>query len=525
MRRYNHQTKSLLSILKAVTTIGGYTGLSRIFGMIREILMSHFLGAGLMADAFVVAFKFPNFFRRFFAEGAFNAAFVPIFAGELAESGKQEAKNIANDVFSFMFFFLTAFCILVVFATPYIIHVLAPGFATTPERMALAVNFIRITFPYILFISLTALLGGILNSIHKFASAAAAPILLNVVMISSLLLAGNFGWDPGYGLCTSVFIAGILQFAWLYIVCTRHDFTLRIHLPKLTSKVVHILELMGPGTIGAGVMQVNIFIDLMLASFLPTGALAYLYYADRLNQLPLSVFGVALSTALLPLLSKQIRIGEFGGAEHTINQAIKVALHLTMPATVGLVALAYPIIGLIYGHGKFDETAIQATAPTLAAFAVGLPAYVVGKVLSTCFFARQDTKTPVKIALISVAINLLCNMIFIWKLQHVGLALSTGLSAWANTGMLAYVMYQRDGYTLYNRSLLLFFSKVAAACALMGIALLSLQRLISSPTSLMGEIIVVLGLVGFSVIVYMVSSHFFGLTAFFKSLCRQQENL
>ncbi len=487
--------------------------------------MSHFLGAGLMADAFVVAFKFPNFFRRFFAEGAFNAAFVPIFAGELAEGGKKEAQKIAMDVFSFMTFFLTGFCVLVVIATPSIIHILAPGFATTPERMDLAVNFIRITFPYILFISLTALLGGILNSIHKFASAAAAPILLNIIMISSLLLAGEFGFDPGYSLCTAVFIAGIVQFAWLYIVCTRYDFALRLHFPKITPKVKKILKLMGPGTIGAGVMQVNIFIDLMLASFLPTGALAYLYYADRLNQLPLSIFGVAISTALLPLLSKQIRLGEDTSARHTTNQAIEMALQLTMPATVGLVALAYPIIGLIYGHGKFDEAAIQATAPTLAAFAVGLPAYVVGKVLSTCFFARQDTKTPVKVALVSVSVNLALNFLLIWKLEHIGLALSTGLAAWANAGILAYVMKKRGWYNLYNKGLLVFFAKVTLACTLMAFALLGGQSLIRAPESLFGEIMSVLGFIGAALVIYMMISHFFGLSTFFKFIRRQRKKV
>ncbi|MBX9977454.1 MAG: murein biosynthesis integral membrane protein MurJ [Alphaproteobacteria bacterium] len=517
-----HEIKPAVSILKAVTTIGSYTGLSRILGLVREILLSHFLGAGLVADAFIVAFKFPNFFRRFFGEGAFNAAFVPVFAGELAEAGKESAKKIADDVFSFMTFFLTGFCLFVVIFTPLMIHVLAPGFATTPERLDLAVGFIRITFPYLLFISLTALLSGILNSLGKFANAAAAPILLNVVMIGALFLADILGYDIAYSLCTSVFIAGILQFAWLYTVCAKNDVRLRLHLPKMTPKVKQVFKLMGPGTLGAGVMQVNIFIDLMLASFLPTGALAYLYYADRLNQLPLSVFGIAISTALLPLLSKQLRMGEVSKAESTTRKSIEVALQLTMPAAVGLIILAGPIIDLIYGHGKFDQVAIDATAPALAAFAMGLPAYVVGKVLSTCFFARQDTKTPLKIAIFSVSVNLFFNLILIWTMKHVGLALSTSLSAWAGTGAMAYILHKRGWYSLYDSALIVFFTKVAVACALMAMALMGWQDIDFEPTSLTGEITLLLGEIIFAIIVYIAICHLFGLKTIMTLLRRKQ---
>lgn len=500
-----------MSIFKAVTTVGGYTGLSRIFGMIREILMSHFLGAGLLADAFVVAFKFPNFFRRFFAEGAFNAAFVPIFASELATHGKNEAKKIASDVFSVMAIALFVFCIMVIIATPFLMPVLAPGFGTTPERLNVAIEFIRITFPYLLFISLTALLGGILNSIDKFASAAAAPILLNIMMIASLLMASFFGWNPGHSLCYGVFVAGILQCAWLYGVCYRYDFHPTLKWPTFTLPVKRVLKHMGPGTLGAGVMQVNIFIDLMLASFLPTGALSYLYYADRLNQLPLSVFGIAISTALLPMLSKQLKNGEHLSAKKTTSKAIHFALQLTLPATIGLVVMADPIIALIYGHGKFTLEAIQATAPTLAAFAVGLPGYVVGKVLSTCFFARQDTKTPVKIACVSVALNLICNLALIQPLQHIGLALSTGIAAWANAILLAYVMHQRGWYTLWTKTFLTFSIRLTVTCSLMALSIWCVSSFFVTPTTVMEECILVFSLIFVAIISYLILSFFFNL--------------
>lgn len=507
-----------MSILKAVATVGSYTGLSRLFGLAREILMSHFLGAGLFADAFFIAFKFPNFFRRFFAEGAFNAAFVPTFAGELAEKGKEAARRIAEDVFAALAFFLIVFCVVIVLAAPYILSVLAPGFATTPEKAELVTNFIRITFPYLLFISLTALMGGILNSFNKFASTAAAPILLNIVMISSMLLANAFGWNVGYSLCVAVFVAGILQFLWLYFACRYHDFPISFRAPKLTPKVKKILKLMGPGTIGAGVMQVNIFIDLFLASFLPTGAVSYLYYADRLNQLPLSIFGVAISTALLPLLSKQIRMNDHEHARRTTTQALEVSMQLTLPSSIGLVALAYPVIDLIYGHGKFDQTAINATAPTLAAFAVGLPAYVVSKVFSTCFFARQDTATPVKIALISVASNLIFNLIFINHLQHIGLALATAFSAWVNAAGLAYVMHKRGWYSLFNRELATFMGKIMFACAVMAGFLFLLQYHIEIPKKASSQTLLVLSFMLSGGLLFVVISHILGVASFLKFL-------
>ncbi len=510
-----------MSILKAVATIGGYTGLSRVFGLVREILMSHFLGASLLADAFIIAFKFPNFFRRFFAEGAFNAAFIPTFAGELAEKGRESAKKIAEDVFSSMAVFLLIFSLVIVIATPWLLWILAPGFAITPERSELVTDFIRITFPYIFFISLTALMGSILNSLDKFASTAATPILLNIVMISSMLLAHYMHWNMGYSLSVGIFVAGVFQLGWLYFACARHDFRLEIRMPKLTPKVRHILKLMGPGTIGAGVMQVNIFLDLFLASFLPTGAVSYLYYADRLNQLPLSIFGVAISTALLPLLSKQIRMNDLSHAKGTTDQALKVAMQLTLPASIGLVVLAHPVISLIYGHGKFDEMAINATAPTLAAFAVGLPAYVVSKVLSTCFFARQDTSTPVRIALISVASNLLFNLVFIWKLGHIGLALSTAFSAWINAAGLAYVMYKKGWYTLWERQLIIFAVKVSLACLAMAGFLKMLQLQIILPEETLKQALMIVSFMFAGGGVFLITSHFLGITSLLSFLRRR----
>ena len=272
-----------MNLIRAATTVGSYTAISRAFGLLREILLSHILGANTLADAFVVAFKFPNFFRRFFAEGAFNAAFVPQIARCLAngdvQQGRLLAQALAQKVFSCLAWFLVGFVLMVEFTTPQLIPLLAPGFATTPERLELAIQFTRITFPYILFISLSALLAGVLNSLYHFAAAAAAPILLNLIMIAALILYPYTSLEPGFALCWSVFLAGLVQFSWLYWVCLQLDFKFWLKWPQLTADVKKILKLMVPGTIGAGVMQINLFIDMMLASLLPIGSLSYLYYA------------------------------------------------------------------------------------------------------------------------------------------------------------------------------------------------------------------------------------------------------
>jgi len=455
-----------MKILRSIATVGGYTAVSRVFGLGREILMSHVLGVGMVSDAFWVAFKFPNFFRRFFAEGAFNAAFVPMFAGTLATEGISTARLLAERVLSVLVLVLIGLVIFIEFGVPWLIYGLAPGFATTPERLDLAIQFIRITFPYILFISLAALLSGVLNSLDRFAAAAAAPILLNILMILALIVYSSINLSAGHALSWAVFIAGVIQLLWLYIACKRAGFPISIKFPHLTPEVKKVVTLMIPGAFGAGVMQVNLLMDMILASFLPLGAISYLCYADRLNQLPLSIFGVAIGTALLPLLSRQLRAGEVEKALKSQNMAVEVALQLTLPAAVGLIVLAYPIINLIYGHGHFTKMDVAATAPALAAFATGLPAYVLGKVFVTSFFARQDTKTPVKIAILCVATNLFLNLILMRFFAHVGMAIATSIAAWLNTGLLVLALRRRGLFSV-SRHLRHLSLRLCLVCAMM----------------------------------------------------------
>jgi putative peptidoglycan lipid II flippase len=512
-----------MSLLRAATTVGSYTAISRIFGLVREVFLSHVLGAGMVADAFVVAFKFPNFFRRFFAEGAFNAAFVPQFAGILANKEAQNAsllaKELAQKVFSNLAWFLLIFVILVELTTPYLIPILAPGFATTPERLDLAIQFTRITFPYILFISLSALLAGVLNSLHHFAAAAAAPILLNLMMISALVFYPQTGMKPAVILCWSVFVAGLIQFSWLYYVCRKLDFKFWLTWPSLTTDVKKILKLMVPGTIGAGVMQINLFVDMMLASRLPAGSISYLYYADRLNHLPLSIFGVAIGTALLPMLSKAWRQGNREQAYYSQNKALDFALQLTIPASIGLMVLAYPLIDLIFGHGNFQKEDVLATAPALAAFAFGLPAYVTGKVFATTYFACEDTSTPVKIAILCVVTNLCLNLLFMPAFKHTGMALATSLAAWLNTIILAIILKRRQLF-LFSRALLKKVIRVSVVSLLMGLILIGIQQLWPMEAlSIYHKAINTLSLVIFGGAFYLILGYKIGIRPFnnFKS--------
>ncbi|MBX9806035.1 MAG: murein biosynthesis integral membrane protein MurJ [Alphaproteobacteria bacterium] len=480
-----------MRIIRAMATVGGFTGVSRIFGLIRESLMSHIIGASPITDAFLVAFKFPNFFRRIFAEGAFNASFVPQFSGQLASEGTESAKLLAERVMAVLGTTLILFVLFIVVATPWVMGVIAPGFSG--DRLEMAITFTRITFPYILFISISALLSGVLNSLDRFAAAAAAPIILNIIMIGSMIIFSYADLVTGKALSWAVFLSGVLQLVWLYWAVWRTGFRLKIRLPRLTPEVRKVLRLMVPGAIGAGVMNINLLLDMVFASLLPAGSISFLHYADRLNQLPLSLFGVAMGTALLPSLSRQIRLGEFEKALVNQGIAVEVSLQLTIPAALGLVLLSYPIIDLIYG---LEGDQVTATAAALAAFATGIPAYVFSKVFATGFFARQDTKTPVKIAVISIVCNLFLNLILMGPFSHVGLAMATSIAAWVNAGLLLLVLHRRGWFSL-NRQIQITAMKVLISAAAMGGGLILARDrwLTTLPDSLLLQITAVLSII------------------------------
>lgn len=454
-------------LLRSIVTIGGLTMVSRVLGFIRDVLIAAVIGAGPVADAFFVAFRLPNLFRALFAEGAFSAAFVPLFAKRVEAQGEREAVAFAEQAMSVLLCALLLFLILFEMAMPLFIYVIAPGFADQPEQVALAVDLARITFPYLLFISLVSLMGGILNSLGRFAAAAATPILLNLAMIASALALAPFTPTAGHALAWGVAGAGALQFLWLFYFCGREGLWLRLPRPRLTPEVRLLVRRALPVALGAGIYQVNLTINTALASWLPPGSVSYLFYADRVNQLPLGVVGIAVSTALLPLLARQLRAGHARAAMHSQNRALEFTLLLTLPAATGLIVLASPVMSVLFERGAFGPAEAEATAMALAAYSSGLPAYVLIKALTPGFFAREDTRTPVKVAAVCAAINVGLNLILMWPFSYVGIAVSTAVAFWINAGALAVILWQR-GHLAIDERLRSRLPRMIAATAAMG---------------------------------------------------------
>jgi putative peptidoglycan lipid II flippase len=464
-----------MSLVKSTATIGFFTLLSRISGFVRDVLMANLIGASWLSDAFFVAFKLPNFFRRLFAEGAFNAAFIPSYSAILTEQGREAALKFAGEVMSVLLLVLLVLNALFIAFMPWITPLFAPGFADTPEKFDLTVTLSQITFPYILFISLVSLLGGVLNSMGKFAAPAAAPILLNLCMIGGMLWLTSMSATPAHALAYSVFIAGLVQLGWLIFICMRLDMMPALYSPRLTKQVKAMLLLMGPAAIGSGVQQLNLLIDVIIASHIP-GAVSYLYYADRITELPIGMIGVAVGTALLPLLSRQIKSGDLAHARQTMNRALELVLLFGLPSTAALLVISTPIIDVLYQHGAFTPEDMAETVPTLIAFTVGLPAFLAVKIFAPGFYANHDTKTPLKIALICVGVNLFFNLVLSGPFKQVGMAAATTIAGWVNLALMAIILYRR-GMFAPDRLLRNRLIKLTMASALMAIALLLTQPL------------------------------------------------
>lgn len=476
-----------MGLLKATSIIGGLTLISRILGMVRDMLVARFLGAGLASDAFLIAWRLPNLFRALFAEGAFAAVFVPMFNRTMAEgdrdapgSGKAAAVAFAGQILSILFPVLVLFTgLMMVLAAP-VVWAMTGGFPDGgPAKFDLAVTLTRITFPYLALISLVSLLGGILNSLDRFWVNAAAPVLLNLCMIGAVLFfRGATPIETAHTQAIAVTVSGVLQLLWLTWACRRAGVVLRLQRPRLSPQVRRLLSLIGPAALGAGAIQFNLLISTSLAArFLPQGAVSYLYYADRLNQLPLGLIGIGVGTAILPALSRQIGSGNEQAASHTQNRAMELALFLALPAAVALCLSATPLIRGLLQHGAFTATDTIGAAGALAAFAMGVPAYVLIKVLTPGFYARQDTKTPVRVAVFSMLFNLVGNLTLIWPFGHVGVAISTAIAAWVNVLVLYWLLHRRDQLRMDAR----FRGKalrIILASAIMGAALLLLNPLV-----------------------------------------------
>jgi putative peptidoglycan lipid II flippase len=463
-----------MALFRSVATVGSLTMVSRLFGFVRDILTAAILGAGPVADAFFVAQRLPNLFRSLFAEGAFSAAFVPLANRALVDGGKPALKEFAEEAFALLFAALLVFVILGEIFMPVVMNVIAPGFEAEPGKFQLVVTLSRITFPYLLFISLTALQGGLLNTVDRFAAAAATPVLLNLFLIAALLTMTALHWTDGTVLAWALTASGIAQFCWLMMSCHGAGIGLRLRFPRLTPAVRQTLRIMGPGVLGAGVTQLNLLISTALASMLPGGSVSYLYYADRLNQLPLGVVGIAVATAILPPLSRQVRSGDESGAIETQNRGLELALLLTLPAATALAILALPILSTLFQRGAFGPTETAATASALIAYAVGLPAFVLVKVLAPAFFARHDTATPVKVAIVSLATNLLLTLVLMRFFAHVGVAIALSAAGWLQAVLLT-VLLARRGHFHFDAKSRANLPRIALATIGMALVLVALR--------------------------------------------------
>lgn len=468
-----------MSFLRASLTVGSLTLLSRILGFVRDILTAAFLGAGPVADAFFVALKLPNFFRRITAEGAFSVSFIPIFSRTLKQEGDKAALTFAGRALSWMLLILIVFSILAIIFMPTVVGLIAPGFIDDPMRYDLAIALTRITFGYLTFMSVVALMGGVLNSYDVFAPFAGAPILFNLSLIGALVFLTQYTQTPAHALAYGVFIAGILQFLWMALSLKRAGIKLTLKKPELSQKMAKLFKLMGPGIFGAGVVQVNVFVDMILASLLPVGAVSYLYYADRLGQLPLGVIGVTMGTALLPKLTKALSGKPSDEANILFNKALEYSLLLGLPAAVALVVIPNQLVSVLFERGAFNSNAAIATAHTVLAYAVGLPAFVGIKVFASTFYAHEDTKTPVKIAMLGAITNIVLSLILIRSMAHVGIALATSIAAWVQVICLYSAMRRYDGLRL-TKTLLNKMIRIALASAAMGGALYFMSDMLNA---------------------------------------------
>ena len=423
-------------LLKSSGIVGIMTLLSRVLGLIRDVVVANFFGASAGADAFFVAFKIPNFFRRLFAEGAFSQAFVPVFSEYKTQRSVSEVRQLANVVSGCLGFVLLVVTLLAMAGAPWLTALFAPGFIDEPQKYALASEMLRITFPYLMLISMTAFAGSILNSYGYFAVPAFTPVLLNIVLICAAIFLAPMFDQPVVGLAYGVLIAGALQMFFQLPFLLKMGLLPRPSLDYRHEGIRRISRLMLPALFGVSVSQINLLLDTILASFLETGSISWLYYSDRLAELPLGVFGIAIATVILPSLSKK-HAGEASDAfSSTIDWALRVVILFGAPAALALIVLAEPLVTSLFFYGEMSERDVFMSAASLRAYALGLLAFMFIKVLATGYFSRQDMKTPVKIGIIAMTANMALNLMLIFPLQHVGLALATALSSWLNAYLL-----------------------------------------------------------------------------------------
>ncbi len=463
-------------MIERILTVGGLTLVSRITGFARDIMLAAILGAGPVADAFFVALRLPNHFRAIFAEGAFNAAFVPAYARIRSTGGAEPARLFADRIFTLLFAVEAVLLVVALAFTPAVIGLLAPGFSHDPGRFALAVDLTRITFPYLLLVSLVTLYGGILNALHRFAAAAAAPILLNLSMMVTLALAVFFP-TAGHAAAWGVLLAGCLEVLLVAGDARRNKVLPGFRAIGLDDDVRRFFKALGPATLGSGGTQIALFADTIIASFLAAGALSALYYADRLNQLPIGVIGIAAGTVLLPEMASRLAAGDEAGARHSQNRAIEFTLLLAVPCVAAFLIVPDLIMRALFARGAFTSADAAAAGATLAAYAIGLVPFVLIRSVSATFLARGDTATPVKALFAGVVVNVGLKILLMKDYAQVGLAFATSVGAWINFALVVWYA-QRARLIAVDARLKRSAVRLAGAGLVLAVALLAGDRLI-----------------------------------------------
>ena len=438
-----HRENSRLA--KAAGVVGAATMLSRVFGFIRDMVVAGFFGAGMATDAFFVAFRIPNLLRRLLAEGSLTVSFVPVFTEYLKKKTHEDACELANVAFTLLTALLTLITVLGVLFAPAVVTVMAPGFVNSPAQYELTVFLTRLMFPYIFFISLVALCMGILNSLRHFLAPALSPVVLNISMILAALTLRGFFREPVTALAVGVIVGGVLQLAMQWPFLLKLGVQLKPDCRFNHPGIGRIGALMLPSFIGSAVYQINVFIGTILASLLPRGSVSFLYYADRLVELPLGVFAIAVGTAALPSFSAQVATGDFENLKKTISFSLRLILFVSIPATIALIVLRVPIISVLFERGAFDGRSTLLTAQALLFYAVGLWAFSVIRVIDSAFFSIQDRKSPLKAAFVALFVNVAMSLILMSPLQHGGLALATSLASMVNVAMLAFILRKKIG--------------------------------------------------------------------------------
>lgn len=459
-----------MNLLRAVATVSSMTLLSRILGFVRDVIIARVFGAGLATDAFFVAFRIPNLLRRLFAEGAFSQAFVPVLAEYRNRHGHQAMRELVDRVAAVLGLALAVVILLGVAAAPLIIYVSAPGFSATPERFELTVQLLRITFPYIGFISLTALAAGVLNTYSRFSVPAFTPVLLNLSFIAGALWLAPLLDPPVLALAWAVFIGGLAQLLFQVPFLVRLDLLPRFRWRPDDPGVRRILELMAPALFGVSIGQLSLLINTIFASFLVTGSVSWLYYADRLMEFPTGLLGVALGTVLLPSLSKHHADRNPEEYSRLLDWGLRLTAVLTLPAAVALAVLSAPLIATLFHHGQFGAEDVWMTRRALVAYSVGLTGLILVKVLAPGFYARQDIRTPVRAAVVTLFATQAMNLAFIFPLKHAGLALAISLGACLNAALL-YRQLRRQGIYRPGAGWGWFLAKIAAALSAMAVVL------------------------------------------------------